>query len=369
MAPPSSLNATSGLCPCINGSCQIRALRSFGAPQLVLVVMATTSLSAVTVFGNALVILSIAVNCRLRTEQNLLLLSLAVSDLTVGLLSVNVYSSMVLTGCWALGPLLCDLWLVMDRVLSTTSVLHLLLISSDRYFRLTQLLRFPPWGSFRTAGLSVGVAWLLPLLLWAPAVLGWQWGGERRAVPEGQCYTQLLESPAVTLSTAIPSFFLPATAIFILYGRLSVASMSRLRQSEAYIGRLRQSEATHCSGGLTPELSASRSDTDSGFDLHSLPSSFRSEERRRRRLVVRERRVTRTILAVLLAFVVTWTPYNVMAVVASFCHVCIPESLWTAGYFLCYVNSAVNPCCYALCSATFRTTFCSLLRCRRIGPR
>ena len=42
----------------------------------------------------------------------------------------------------------------------------------------------------------------------------------------------------------------------------------------------------------------------------------------------------------------------------------IPKTLWDFSYYLCYINSTVNPVLYALCNAAFRRTYLRILTCR-----
>lgn len=432
----SDSNASTWTHPCMNASCQPPTTGEcpYSTAQAVLIAMVTTTLSLVTVTGNVLVILSIRVNRHLRTINNYFLLSLAVADLVVGLVSMNLYTLYLLQGRWPLHAALCDMWLVVDRVVSGASVLNLLIISLDRYLCMTRPFSYPARRSGRMAALMIGAAWLLSFVLWAPAILCWQTDGGKRAVPDGQCYTQLLASPAVTLGTTLPAFYLPAVIMVTLYSRLSAASKTRLnayllergapRMSSSSIKDfllkrrswvassdpglelyLNQSDYSTTNPKKNRKLSGSPGDASEPKDIHGSPegprprtcvrpsreedcsrdenesssntdhhrtasaafsscSSFRSQERRQRRAIARERRVTRTILAIVLVFIITWTPYNILAVIAAFGRIVIPGVLWTTGYWLCYVNSAINPCCYALCNVTFRKTFCSLLRCR-----
>ncbi|XP_072405793.1 muscarinic acetylcholine receptor M2-like [Chiloscyllium punctatum] len=442
--------------------------------EVVCIVIATGVLSLVTIIGNILVIVSIKVNRQLRTMNNYFIFSLACADLIIGALSINLYTIYTVNGYWPLGPVVCDLWLTVDYVASNASATNLLIISFDRYFSVTKPIIYPVKRTTKIAGIMIAAVWMLSFLLWAPAILFWQFIVGERIVLDDECYVQFFSNPAITFGTAIVAFYIPVTIMTILYVYISRASKSRMKDD--------RNESESCKATVSPSLvnvklmkpnnrktakvlvelpevktepdtinnetsgvswvqgveevfpseagfltlassnvnkeGATQTYTNGLSALHyfrsdnlklssiNIFSKFqkndtcgitvreasgtnngngnirkirtiddvvkmtRAHVKRAKGAVLREKKVTRTILAILLAFIITASPYNVIVLIDTFCPMCVPSTVWNIGYWLCYINSTLNPACYALCNMTFRKTFKHLLlcQCRNISP-
>uniref|UniRef100_A0A8C5GRI8 Muscarinic acetylcholine receptor n=1 Tax=Gouania willdenowi TaxID=441366 RepID=A0A8C5GRI8_GOUWI len=443
---------------------------------VVIIVFLTGSLSLVTVIGNILVLVSFKINKALKTVNNYYLLSLAFADLTIGTLSMNLYTTYIIMNQWALGPLVCDLWLAIDYVASNASVMNLLVISFDRYFSVTRPLTYRAKRTTKRAMTMIGLAWSISFILWAPAILFWQYIVGERTVQPTECYIQFLSEPIITFCTAIAAFYLPVTIMAILFWKMYQETEKRAKDVQGLKGSgvgqspskaqstgndngesagetlLRQKSSQSCSSNdlnqhssenhnkdsismervathtsmmlcfqftsgrhlfkrcfntTTTLVGEVRNDGHNNNDIGAtlgkkskLPSlSIKSQKLLQQNTVVdstdqstsgitmkdaamakrfaskakteinkrknekkaNDKKAARTLSAILFAFITTWLPYNIMVLVNTFCQDCIPETLWALGYWLCYVNSTVNPMCYALCNKTFRTTFRDIL--------
>lgn len=84
------------------------------------------------VLGNALVIISVQRNRKLRVITNYFVVSLAMADMLVALCAMTFNASAILSGRWMFGLFMCNVYNSLDVYFSTASILHLCCISVDR---------------------------------------------------------------------------------------------------------------------------------------------------------------------------------------------------------------------------------------------
>ncbi|XP_045468251.1 muscarinic acetylcholine receptor DM1 [Harmonia axyridis] len=77
-----------------------------------------------------------------------------------------------------------------------------------------------------------------------------------------------------------------------------------------------------------------------------------------------DKKAAKTLSAILFSFIITWLPYNILVLLKPVTRDGYPPQLWDFFYYLCYINSTINPVCYALCNASFRRTYLRILQCK-----
>lgn len=556
----------------------------YSLPEVILIAFLAGLLSVITIIGNLMVMISFKLDKQLQTISNYFLLSLAIADFSIGVISMPLFTMYTLYDHWPLGTFICDTWLAFDYLTSNASVLNLLIISFDRYFSVTRPLTYRARRTTKRAAIMIASAWVISLVLWPPWIYSWPYIEGRRSVPVDRCYIQFLETNIyVTFGTALAAFYVPVTVMCILYWRIwretekrqkdltqlqagrkdtggSQKSTSsddpaesedfrrgrsdscppevettyvptslcvetskylppvapkrrRLRDvllswcridndkedddstshggspgtqtpasvetpvqsasmtfradqlvqlnpagrtgtgsavssvaagvsipmtdrnglrrnekaatvaatpasrsyssdsvytilirlptqpslegetSQASIKMILEEEAEklEAAGGTSGAAAAAFARTasedstaamrtgDSGLETIRIPLNTKlvhrqvvakqraaPKKKRKQQERKQEKKAAKTLSAILLAFIVTWTPYNVLVLIktVSSCDDCIPTGLWNFVYYLCYINSTVNPLCYALCNANFRRTYMRILSCK-----
>ncbi|KAL3313297.1 Muscarinic acetylcholine receptor M5 [Cichlidogyrus casuarinus] len=368
--------------------------------------------SAATVIGNVLVILSFPVERQLRSViSNYFLLSLALADLVVGVYSIPLFTHQLYHhGNWKLGILTCDLWLTVDYGASNTSVAHLLVISVDRYLSVTYPLSYRTKRTRKKAIMSCIFSWIISFLIWTPFIFYWHtvYGrGESM-----KCTIKFLdENRWMVMFTSFFAFYMPATVMIFLYaaiyratqkrnsqlaelqgnghsktkqeGRpsscfskrakkpvnLKYTQVSRFQQRQQLTGaRLQNYSLTGSelpiSDSSSPIMEVKRlsSEGENSGNFKGPQRSFISNKsfKTSKREQRNEQKAARTLSAILFAFLITWTPYHLTLMLKTG----VSKGTEDIVYWLCYLNSTINPLLYALCNETFRMTFWRIMTCR-----
>lgn len=179
----------------------------FTALTLVVVVI-------LTVIGNTLVVLSVAIYKRMRTFTNVFLVSLATADFLVGVLIMPIaLVDLMQNHHWTFGRIVCKLWTTADVFLCTASILNLCVISLDRYFAITSPLIYTRTRSHKLAVGLVASVWLLSMVTCSPPLLvpGWQFQFDDPYV------CGYVKAITYRVYSALCSFYIPLLIMLVVY--------------------------------------------------------------------------------------------------------------------------------------------------------
>ena len=189
----------------------------FSSHYLTIVVAIIASLMAlVTIVGNVLVITAFIIDKNLRKYSNYFILNLSFADLLIGLL-IPPYAPFLLHNYnWQLGRFLCIIWLVLDYVVGSASVLCIVVISLDRYLMVSQGLKYISNQKISKAILIMLAVWTVAFLNYAPAIILWEIfsdDDDNKVINPNVCQVGFHNNLVYLTVTACVEFFVPLISI------------------------------------------------------------------------------------------------------------------------------------------------------------
>ncbi|KGL80310.1 D(3) dopamine receptor [Tinamus guttatus] len=377
------------------------------------------------IFGNVLVCLAVLRERTLQTTTNYLVVSLAVADLLLATLVMPWVVYLEVTGgVWTFNRICCDIFVTMDVMMCTASILNLCAISIDRYTAVVRPVQYQyntGQSSCRRVSLMIVMVWMLAFAVSCPLLFGFNTTGDPSVCS--------ISNPIFVIYSSLVSFYLPFVVTLLLYVRIYLVLRQRQRKRIltrqgshststrlSYTHKVRPPKtlSNRCQGTFSPRLpfkydrqetsvkrkllaliglqrycnfcqEASLTQTPGTTQHNGLKerrksrkprlevrtlssgktmSSLRPAPQSPRLIQLRERKATQMLTIVLGAFIVCWLPFFLIHILNSHCPSChVPPALYSASTWLGYMNSALNPIIYTTFNTDFRRAFLKILCC------
>ncbi|XP_060075517.1 octopamine receptor 1-like [Ylistrum balloti] len=142
-------------------------------PGMIVACIALGCINLVVLLGNSLVITAVIRNRKLRTITNIYIVSLACADLLLAIFVLPFSAALEVLHFWPFGQPFCTMWLAIDVLLCTASILNLCAISLDRFLAVTKPIRYPSLVSKKRGKILVMCVWVLSFVISFPPLIGW----------------------------------------------------------------------------------------------------------------------------------------------------------------------------------------------------
>ncbi|XP_062407101.1 5-hydroxytryptamine receptor 1B-like [Sardina pilchardus] len=325
-------------------------------------------LTFATTLSNAFVIATIYQSRKLHTPANLLIASLAFTDLLVSILVMPISALYTVSQTWTLGQVMCDIWLSSDITCCTASILHLCVIALDRYWAITDAVDYAKKRTSARAAGMIATAWVISISISLPPFF---W----RQVKAEEVTSCAVNSDHVfyTIYSTFGAFYIPTFLLIALYGRIYVEARKRiLKQSPKKTGKRLTSAhlITNSPGSVASTTSlnygtheTSSCDTISPANANQVKVTVSDALLEKKRIsAARERKATKTLGIILGAYIICWLPFFIYTLVAGMCKTCpFHLELFDAFTWLGYLNSLINPIIYTMSNEDFKKAFHKLI--------
>ncbi|XP_073338638.1 alpha-2A adrenergic receptor-like [Pagrus major] len=349
-----------------------------------------------TVFGNVMVVIAVTTSRALRAPQNLFLVSLACADILVATLVIPFSLAKELMGCWHFGPGWCGIYLALDVLFCTSSIIHLCAISLDRYWSVSQAIEYNLRRTPRRVKCTILIVWVVAALISFPPLILMKKNDGEKDCPE----CEVIEEQWYIIFSSTASFFVPCAVMIMVYARIYLIAKKRTRhppgEKQKQFGNLERKE------GEAGEVDRGEGREVDGLNVEEEPSSSDGNDtilcsRMKKRAIRttrvaqvklgetplkpevqpcvrvgrwkerqrRERRFTFVLAVVMGVFVLCWFPFFfTYTLTVVFCRDFVPETLFKMFFWLGYCNSSLNPVIYTIFNHDFRKSFKKIL-CKR----
>ncbi|XP_077962244.1 5-hydroxytryptamine (serotonin) receptor 2C, G protein-coupled-like 1 [Gasterosteus aculeatus] len=379
---------------------------------------------ALTIGGNILVILAVSLEKKLQNATNFFLRSLAVADMLVGILVMPVSLINILYDyAWPLPTTLCPIWIYLDVLFSTASIMHLCAISLDRYVAIRNPIEHSRFNSRTKAMMKIAAVWTISIGVSMPIpVIGLH--NEDKVFVNGSC---VLNEERFMLIGSFVAFFIPLVIMVVTYcltiqvlqrqatvflceaksssqqplhtpamahalqppaSTFHLPQITTLAPSESQelqapppasrrntLSCLKGAEAAMLRSASTPDSLGVAPSSEVASQLSSpaagqgrSDSSGCHGRRGMMQAIKNERRASKVLGIVFFLFLIMWCPFFITNVTFVLCRGSCNESLLNdllnVFVWVGYISSGVNPLVYTLFNKTYRRAFSSYIRCR-----
>lgn len=354
-----------------------------------------------TLFGNVMVVIAVMTSHVLRAPQNLFLVSLACADILVATLVMPFSLANELMGYWFFGKVWCGIYLALDVLFCTSSIVHLCAISLDRYWSVTQAIEYNLRRTpLRIKG-KVCLVWILAAFISFPPLIT----AKKDKTDRLEC--DINGEKWYIIFSSCASFFVPCVIMITVYVRIYQIAKKRTRappgERQRHNGNSEdpkfgldtlerkdreQREVRGEDGKEANELDVEEEPSSSDGNETILCSLTKKKAmktakvtqvnpgesaskpqpescervRRWKGRQYRERRFTFVLAVVMGVFVLCWFPFFFTYTLTAVCDkCCVPETLFKMFFWLGYCNSSLNPVIYTVFNNDFRKSFKKIL--------